>query len=69
MAWDDSNEWRKDLGRGSPGPVLTPETQNVRRKMVKWNRRGVEMVPSASGCGQMLGEVPGGREMAGDADA
>ena len=49
--------------------MLTPETENVRRKMVKWNRRGAERVPSASGCGQMLGEGPGGKEMAGDADA
>ena len=49
-------------------PVLTPETENVRRKMVKWNRRETEWIPAASGCGQTLGEDPGGREMAGDAD-
>ena len=54
---------------GGKMPVLTPETEKVRRKMVEWNRRETEWIPSASGCGQMLGEGPGGKEMAGDADA
>ena len=38
--------------KGSPRPVLTPGIQNVRRKMVKWNRRKTEWIPSASGCGK-----------------
>ena len=45
-----------------PVPVLTPETQNVRRKMAKWNRRETEWIPAASGCGQMLGEGSGRKE-------
>ena len=52
-----------------PRPVLTPEIKTVGWKMVKWNRRETEWIPSASDCGQTLGEGPGGKEMVGDADA
>ena len=54
MAWDDSNGWGKDLGRGSArAGAHAGNTKREAEYGYKWSRRETEWTPAASGCGQI----------------